>query len=253
MTSLEKARKFLKDGVKRTALVVVPLAAAAVHANAGVILAPSNPLPFFQNQGGPTGDQVNVTNLSPVLGFTGVKLSGTSVDNIFASGGGQYIYATASGGATGATGVPLAAIINFTFTATSGAGSGGGVYWDVQGFLGTSAGNYTGEVFGQAPSPSNGLITGSLVLRLNGNGTSVIPQGTTITDWSLTVGLDVCSFNNAGCLANDSPNITLSIPSNSIDLTAQTAVPEPSTYVLMGSGIAGFAFLRLRKRGASRN
>jgi hypothetical protein len=245
MTSLDRARAFLKEKVKATALVVVPLAVAAVNANAGVILLPSNPVPVFATQDGDTSDSVNTSTLPSVNGFAGIKLYGSSSTTGNSGGGtGLFLGAGASGGATGVIDSPLTAIANYTFTITSTLP----VHWFVNAFLGTSLGGYSDNRSGIG----TGLITGTFSLSDPNSVTTIIPAGTAITDWAITVTTQNCDDEDV-CI--DVQHIGLSIPQNSIDLTTpgspSSQVPEPTTYMMLGTGFAGLTLLRLRKRKAA--
>lgn len=171
-------------------------------------------------------------------GVTGVKLFGFgSVSSPFISGGGvQFIglgfssNGTTNNGSFGGGTIPIA----WSFTIGDNAAQP-----DIEWSLAVSING--SSVFSQNFSTAPGLIQGSTV-------TNVLPPIGNITSWGV-------NFTVTDDEAVNGETLTVSVPANSVDLNAAqvAATPEPGTFAMLGSALAGLgAFAWRRRQGVNR-
>ncbi|MBI4907344.1 MAG: PEP-CTERM sorting domain-containing protein [Acidobacteria bacterium] len=218
------------------------------QAGAAVILNAPNDAGFYNNYTDILiPGTVSSAQLAAANGVQGVKVWGTAAMSSY-NGFDPSFYLRATGVATGVLDADTVMEVRWTFSLSSVE------IWAVQAWVQTSNGEYYTE-FPGLPSMN---ATGSASLEKNGLAV-IIPAGTTITSWSVFVG--VGQFGGGSGL----PNLTLTIPQNSIDLIAFDAnspangdpgpgatSPEPSSLAMLGSAIAGLLWMRRKGRSGVR-
>lgn len=235
MTSTERARAFIGNKLKRTALIILPLAAAAVQAHAGVIFtlgSGSNPM---QASGNTTTSVTTPFSSTPILnGVDGISLFGAANYTVNFSGsgsngigscqnvcGGFFTFGGGSGSFASDT-----LLTNYDFILSDS--NGDPLVW----FLSVQVNGSSGSANGTVASGTE--VTNSLTLSgLNGQ---------TLESWNASLQVDF----GAGFSSGDT--LTVTIPGGaSVDIGAVT--PEPGTGSLMamaGAALAGFAAIRRR-------
>ncbi len=224
MTSLQRAAAYLKKLGPKAALAIVPLAAAAVPAQAGLI--------FDVTAGGyatdaPEGSSTT-WNTSPLTGslIQGVHNNGTFVQT-FTSGSYITSTASASGGGTGVfPGNSLA--VNWDFTLRD---ANEGIF--------LSSWSVTYNINGAPTLVASGSqwITGTPVNIAN-SAAIAVPSGQPLTSWSASISLGYGN-DDFGDLHFDVAHL---------DITGQdTPVPEPATFLLIGP-VGAFVIFRARRR-----
>lgn len=238
MSSLEKAQAFMKRKLVQTALVVVPLAIAAGNARATTIFSPSGDT--FTTSGGSstlTSGSFNSAALAILNDIQGVKLWG-GIEQISTdvSGGVSSLTFTVNGGSGGAdtfasgASIPLLWDFNLGFNSSSG---GSGSYSLLLSLNSGGAGFFsTGGSFGISP--------GTSAVPISGSGSLSPTVGNTLNFWTLTLTINWDESNG--------DNLTLDIPSSSIDINGITSTPEPATAGLIGLGLSGLFLLKNRFR-----
>jgi hypothetical protein len=240
LNSLDRAKAFLKGKVARTALTILPLAAAAIQAHAGVILLGSGGFNlsgsgFSLSPGGASSQALPAAG-----GITGIKFWGPS--------GGITITATSSGsnmctscyGLTAGFGVDPnnkvftsdSLLTHFDFTVTDS--NNLPIAWQVLTNLNTSGGFFSNSLAGQTLPGGNSVNTSFLITGLTGQ---------TLNSWNLSLDVAFVGSYNSGS------SITLTIPSNSVDVGGVSGAPEPATWSLL---VAGGGLLALFRRKYSR-
>jgi hypothetical protein len=235
MTSTERAKAFISNKLKRTALIILPLAAAAVQAHAGVI--------FTLNSGGnpmsASGSASTVTTTpfssSQILnGVNGISLFGASTYTVSFSGlgasgstcanvcGGFFVNGGGSGTFDSDT-----LLTNYDFILSDS--NGAALQWSLQ-----------VDVNGSTASTSGGAASGD---EITGGITMSGLNGQTLDSWDAFLRVDFLGGFNSG------DTLTVNIPGGaSVDIGASTT-PEPGTGALMalaGAALAGVAAIRRR-------
>lgn len=240
MTTSDRAKAFLASKIKRTALVILPLAAAAVQCHATVTFSSStgsfNGSGSFPNL--PTTAVNTAYSFATVpSGVNGMTVAGGATFTANASGlgnsGGSFcgvmcagLFATGSGAGTFDSDSLL---VNYDFTLTSS--NNDTIDW----FLSVDIGGQQNSTFDVDPSGSE--VTGSFLIT----GLLSVPSS---FNWTIDLTTDL--FHNVTV----GDQITLDIPLlTSIDVGAQTPVPEPSTAWLFSGAGAALVFLRRFWRG----
>jgi hypothetical protein len=232
MTSTDRAKAFINSKLKRTALIILPLAAATVQAHAGVIFNPASGL--FLASGNASTNVVTEFSARP---FTnGITVSGvatyTSNTNL-PNGNNDAPCANVCGGLFGegpASGIfgPDPFPVSFDFILSDS--NGLPIAWDID--IEFDAGGQTFAVLRSGTSASGDETKGSQTFTgLNGRAAEswfVFFQASFVGEFA------------------KGDTITLNIPGNtSIDIgDASSAVPEPGTGMLLS--IAGGALFGVR-------
>jgi hypothetical protein len=239
VTSLERARAFLSSKAKKTALIILPLAAAAVQAHAGTITFNfASGAGSFSTSGGVVTPASS--GLFATLFPTGISLYGDAVFTVTSSGGvggggpctdacaGFFTFNTGSGT------FPVDSL-PVTYDFTLQASNGDPLNWNLNtcilttGFTCNSASGVT---------PSGGGVT-PIIGNFNVSGLS----GQVLQDWYVDLQVDFAS----NATFNTGDTITLGIPQgSSIDLGPLNQTPEPGTGWLLAS--AGVAFACFRRK-----
>ena len=247
LTSIERAKHFIQSKGRALALTLIPLAslaAIAVPANAssvtvtgGLTLDAST---CSVNATGGTksgGSSCTVGQMSAQNGIVGGTLSGTGSATEGPSGGSLNLDFAAQGFASGTTFAgeqfPIRYDVLFTDTDLT----------DTLTYTLNLVFTTTGGPVGVPP------ITGNITL-VNGmgslsNSTSfTIPSAFSVTQYAV-------SFSVTDSTEGANGTLSVNIPQGaSIDLggTALSGTPEPATFSLVGSAIAGLLFLRRRRK-----
>ena len=219
MSSIERAKAFVKQASKQIGLKIVPLAVVVVSAHA------TSALPgFVAGSASCTGGTVSNSQITN-SGSVGIKLyTSSDCSGVFSSGGGLTLSASGNGvgGVFPSTTVPV--LVTFTPTFSLG-----------------------------------GNINYAFTLNLNGssNGPQLIgstPSGTAVSqtfNYNIGSGFSLSTWNLSLAIVASDPStgtLTLHVPQNSIDLNAPASTtPEPATWAMLAAG-GGFLFLRRRKR-----
>jgi len=209
-----------------------------MNLNASVVLnAPDDTYGFF----GFNDDLINTgswAQLPLANGFAGAKVYGSATYAIQPA----QVYLNSIGTATGSFDTDTTVQMSYLFNAT---GVAQDYEYTIIGELDTPQTYYIFDVTKIGHAGQNQSGTGTL--SEFGNGTTVIPAGTSITSWRMYLALPV-DLQTADFPAS----VTLTIPQNSLDLTAvgpsgpsTNGTPEPSTWMLLAGGVA---FLFARKR-----
>jgi len=236
MTSIERAKAFLSDKVKKTALVILPLAAATLSAHAGTIT------PTFSLDSGSSfnASGAAIPSSSSVGAFTfpgGISLFGSSIFTVTSSGFGTGsscgnictgFYAFGSG-----AGVFPSDTLPVTYDFNATASNEDLMVWDVYACIESTNGESCNDVGGVT---SGGEVTGSFdISGLN---------GATLQSWF--AGLQVDFASGWGYTSNDT--ITVDVPGvTSVDL-GPASVPEPATGWMLATAGGVWALLRRRYR-----
>ncbi len=241
MSSLDKAKAFQK--LKRSALLILPLAAAAINANATIVLnagsgsmAPSGSSAILSS-----GGNVSTDVLPTVGGITGFKAWGTATVIVTSGGFNSGSACSLSSICAGLSMVFNGSAPNvydtdifltrYTFSAFDS--NTDPLNWRVFTQLHTSAGEYTNSASGTTDS-GGGEVTGSF--QITGL------QGLTVFSWDSFLSIDF----EGSYATNDT--ITVTVPQNSLDFTGVDVTPEPATWGLMAAGIAALALGRRKLR-----
>jgi hypothetical protein len=244
MTTLDRAKAFVRNKALRTASAILLLAVAAVQAHAGLVpvtltgsggfAATGNELTLTTNPG------ANLLQLQEANGIVGLKFWGSSGSAVFtAPGVGTNMCLFCFG--LSALGVEAdnqifnsdSFFTHFDFTVSDN--NGDAINW----FVSTTLGNSTGPRFGTL------LGTVASGAEVN-NGYSITGlTGSRLVDWSANLAVSFVGSWNTG------DTITLTIPQNSFDLGSQapSGVPEPGTWSLLMAGGATVAWLRRKRAG----
>ena len=234
MTSTDRAKAFISNKLKKTALLILPLAAATVHAHGGVILSITSG--FMEASGSATttiNNPVGGTQLNN--GVNGLSLFGGATFTSTTSGGGASGSACASLCAglfafgTGTGTYDAAPLINYDFTLT--ASNGQALNWDLIIYFN----DFSVSSFSSGSVASGTEVSGNFLF----NGMN----GVSPTNWDVFLDVDFAGPFTIG------DTITMDIPAGaSVDLGA-SAVPEPGTASLIavaGAALAGFGAIRRR-------
>jgi hypothetical protein len=245
MSALDRVQSFLKSRAGRTALTVIPLAAAvAVSAQAVPLSFANSGSAYFTSSTGMTLTVPYTVNpatqaLSEWEGITGIKGWGSVVGTApVGASANRSIYFNMQGEVTGG---PF------------GPGQTVPLMWDFA--LGTTdtANQVSYRILLTLHNGTNYVdVYDSGVLHAGLGGGAVSGHGHTIdlagfspaleNFWSLQLQAYINGMTGGATLSLD-------IPSSSIDINADPAVPEPGTWFLMAGGTALLLFgRRLRKR-----
>ncbi len=242
MTSIERARQFIQNKGRTIALTLVPLASLAVvslPAKAGPITPAVASLVFDATTCTPTahggslssGGSCLVSQLAPANGITGVALSGNGSVTSGISGGTISMEFSASGGANGASFVGGSFPLHYDVVVTD-TDSDTLTYSLTLSFL-------TGV--GTVPlAPITGTIPAGGG-TLSGSPAPTLPPTPAVSGYSVDF---VVSDSEAPADATLSVNVPAG---QSIDVGAIGA-PEPATFPLVASAIAGLMWWRRRKK-----
>ncbi len=234
MTSTERAKAFLRRKLKQTALIILPLAAAAVSAHASVTFSVTNG--NMQSSGvSATTASGSTFTASPINnGFNGLSIFGSATYIANTSGLGNQGVAECGSicggffadGTVDGTFDTDSTFVTFLFTPT--ASNGDSIDWDLLVNIGDASNSASGTVASGVTVNSNFLLTG-----LTANS---LPTG-----WSAQLTVD---FHDAFA-GGDS--ISLSIPSDStVDIGVQNPAPEPASLLLIGPALGGLFLFRRR-------
>ncbi len=242
MTSVERAKCFLQRKARVIALSAVPLASLVAIAPTAQAAPITNPVLIpsacsvnatsgsnFSSSGCSTSALPQGSNL-----LTGVKMFGTASISSFASGSNfQDIglqFSVSSGSGNGGFFAGGAIPIDWKFTIGVTGDPQPDLTWQLS--ISINGLNVYANSFGTAP----GLITGNDV-------TSVLPAG--------TINSYLINFLVSDDEATKNETLTVTIPQNSININtaaATTAAPEPGTFALLGSALAGLGAFAWRRR-----
>jgi hypothetical protein len=224
----------------RTALVVVPLGAAA-SAQAGEVYLPTTPVSCTYNNdggGGSCSGGASQINTDPGNGIYGVSLYTTS-PVFFSSSSGGSLTLSITGNLSGSSGsgisngtvIPLA----YDFMITPVSGSEIPSSWSLD--------------FTVDPLT---LGSGTVTVSGSGSGTMEGTTSLTISGGSIAVGTDVTVSAELSwsSVSGSGPGFDISVPGNgTFDVnTASSSTPEPGTMGLLASALA-WAGWRFRRRG----
>jgi hypothetical protein len=237
MTSTERARAFISNKLKRTALIILPLAAAAVQAHAGVIFTLGSGNGSMSASGNAATNVTTPFSSTQILnGVNGISLFGAATYTVNLSGGG--------------TGAPSGSFCQNVCGGFDAFGGGSGNF-DAD----TLLTNYDFIL-----SDNNGeAIQWSLFVQVNGSqgqANGIVTSGTEVINSLTLTGLSGQALESwtaelevdfQGGTFNPGDTLTVNIPGGaSVDIGA---VPEPGTGALMaiaGAALAGFAAIRRR-------
>jgi hypothetical protein len=231
MTSTDRAKAFISSKLKRTALIILPLAAAAVQAHAGVIFSFSGST--FSASGNATTPTAFLSGAQILNGVNGISLSGNTVFTTTSAG---------SGGSFACAGI--CAGYN-TFGGGSGTFDFDTILVQYDFILSDSNGSPLNWSLGVGINGINNSVGGTTLAggdEETGSFTISGLQGATLSSWNSFLQIDFVNNYNSG------DTITLNIPAGaSVDIGA--AIPEPGTGSLMaiaGAALAGVAAMRRR-------
>jgi hypothetical protein len=242
MSTSDRAKAFISNKLKRTALIILPLAAAAVHCQGGVIFSLDNSSTLNASGQGHATTHVNspLTGVPISNGVNGISLFGGATYTATASGLGtdgtdpcHNICAgfTAFGNVTG-TFDSDSILVNFLFNVTDS--NNDSLHWALDVNIDQSGTPDRAEhIATGVTAASGGQVSGSFLL------TGL--QGHTPSTWFAELEVDFQhSFANGA-------TVTIDIPQgSSVDIGATSGVPEPGTGWLLAS--AGVTVFGLRKR-----
>lgn len=236
MTSTERARAFISNKLKRTALIILPLAAATVQAHAGVIFTLSSGSNPMQASGNATTVTTTPLSSSQILngvngislfgaatytvGFSGAGVSGSTCSNVC---GGFSVFGGGSGSFASDT-----LLTNYDFILSDS--NGDALQWSLRVDVNSSTASTSGI------AASGDEVTGGITMSgLNGQ---------TLSNWDASLQVDFLGGFNFG------DTITVNIPGGaSVDIGASSTTPEPGTGSLMAIAAAAFAgFAAIRRR-----
>ncbi len=240
MSTSERAKAFVSNKLKRTALIILPLAAAAVHCQAGVTFSLDNGSSLNASGQGHATTQVNsaLTGVPISNGVNGISLFGGATYTATASGLGSdgtdpchNICAgfTAFGNLTG-TFDSDSLLVNFLFNVADS--NNDSLHWalivetdEPRDFISNTA---TGTT-----AAGGDQVSGSFLL------TGL--QGHTPNSWFAELEVDFQhNFANGATITIDIPQ------ASTVDIGATSGVPEPGTgWLLASAGVGAFG---LRKR-----
>jgi PEP-CTERM motif len=246
LTSIERAKSFMQRKARVMALSVVPLASlvavTAPSAHAGAVttpltLTPSSCTATATNNSGSCSELALATGSD---GMTGVKMFGSAQANAgliltqnvqggLTSGVPLTVDFLVASGTTNNGQVPGAIPLAWNFTITDSDAVTADINWTLTYTL-----NSTAVSFNSVGSVQAGTFTGST------SGFAGL-VGITITNYKIELSVTDSSVANGGFLA-------VNIPQNSVDLNAIAGTPEPGTFALMGSALAGLGAFALRRR-----
>lgn len=246
MTSIERAKAFLNDKVKKTALVILPLAAATIHAHAGTITNPTfsyDPISSSFNASGGATPSTTTLNGTPFV--TGISLDGGLSGITFTMVSGGVATGDACGNACAgffASGSGAGVFPNdtlpVTYDFTLQASNGDPLVWTVGACISTTSGE-------GCNSASGGIDSGGAATPVDGSFNISGLDGQTMTGWSAYLDADFAS--GWGYSSNDTITITV-LPDSSVDLGPVNSVPEPATGWMLVSAGGVFALMRRRFR-----
>lgn len=191
---------------------------------AGLTLTPPGGVPdtgFFDGYTNNLLAPVSSAQFPEKFGVAGIKVFGVATANANGANG-AFVQMQAVGGVAGALEIDAILQVNYYFQS-----SVTGIAFEVQGLVGTNNGGYFGQAAGLVAE--SGIVTGSFFL--NNGSTSTVPAGNAIEAWILVVTLGTLN-DPTGPAA-----LTLTIPSNSVDLVAfgedpGAPTPEPASFLL---------------------
>jgi hypothetical protein len=239
MIATERAKTFIRDRVKTTALLILPLAAAAVQAHAGSI----NPGPTFAFTSGDFAGSDSASSTNSSLNWTiftnGISLYGSTTFDLLTGGTGSGATCgdicagmSASGGGFGSF-TSDSYPINFDFTLQDS--NNDPLHWELDACINDSCHSDSGTT---GPADSTQTIESSF------NITGV--NGILLNSWSASLTVDF----GAGSEYSAKDTIELDIPSgSSIDFGAPPVgppVPEPGTGWMLATAGAALACFRRR-------
>jgi hypothetical protein len=233
MSTSDRAKAFISNKLKRTALIILPLAAAAVQCHASVSFSLGS---GFLNA---SGSALTVVNSA----FSGVPIP-NGVNGIALAGGATFIASGSGTGAGGAAGcINLCAgfsadgsvsgsfdsdslLVSYLFNLS--ASNSDSLDWFLFVFIGGETASANGT------TASGGQVDDSFTFTgLNGLS---LPAG-----WNVELEVNFHDDYNSG------DSITVDVPAGTtVDIGAVSATPEPGTAGLLA--IAGAALIGLRKR-----
>jgi hypothetical protein len=228
VTSVDRAKCFLRAKARAIALTVVPLAAATAlvcPVKADLVLNPSTCDAIPSGSGVFQITPCSVTQLALGSdGVEGIKLYGTG-STTSTSAGFLAMNLTTQGTASGTGGVfPIS--YDFTLSDSFSNQMSWDVYFDVAGNITDASGSASGVSTG-------GEITGSFSVDASDIGNA----------YEYVLHVEAIE----GASAPDD-TLTIDVPQNSIDVNPVTsAVPEPSLFALLGSALASLAWWKRRK------
>lgn len=236
MTSTERAKAFISNKLKRSALIILPLAAAAVQAHAGVFFTlGSGGNPMLASGSATTVTTTPFSSSQILNGVNGISLFGASTYTIGISGsgisgstcsnvcGGFFV----AGGGTGSFDSDTL-LTNYDFILSDSNGSA--INWSLDIVVNGS------EAFTSGVANNGDEVTGGITMSgLNGQG---------LENWSADLQVDFLGGFNSG------DTLTVNVPGGaSVDIGALSTTPEPGTGALMalaGAALAGVAAIRRR-------
>jgi hypothetical protein len=223
-------------------MVILPLAAAAIHANAAIVLGVGNSFITPSGSGTVSSGAFFSQQLPTVGGITGLKFYGNWTTSATSSGGSGGSSACAFPGICAGLSVFGSVdpsnntfdndvfVTSFVFTLVSS--NSDPVNWAVNTDLNTDGGLFSNSANGTT-DPGGGNVSGSF--QITGL------QGRTLNSWEAFLEFD---FNGA---FTNGDTITIDLPQNSLDLTGLDPTPEPATWGFMAAGIAALALMRRRR------
>ncbi len=240
MTAVERAKRFLKDKSRAIAMTAIPLSALvaiSAPAKADIVFNTGGCQVSATNGTLSGGSACTLNGLPASNGITGLKLSGSGTVTAPNSGAGITLFFGNSGGtASGAfTGnIP----IDFAFSATDS--NNNLIDWTLEFlFNGPSSGSFSvnSSTLGFNPISGSGTVSGSgLISAVNAVANS---------SWFLQLMVNV---DNPGTNVANGETLSVTVPTGSIDINGQSAVPEPSTWSMIATAAAGLLFWRRRNK-----
>jgi PEP-CTERM motif len=226
VTSVERAKKFMQSKSRTIAMVAVPLASlvtVAIPAKAGVVV---NSFGCFVGSSGGnafSGSCATSPFPSGSNNFTGVSIFGSGSSFLFSGGSLVDISFNVSGSAIGDTG-PSGGLIPVTWNFNVNTIGEGQAFWTID--IPTFGFFQSGSTFG-------GNVSGSGSFFVSGSYNDVF-----------------IAFVDVNQFASGSGELDLLVPAGlTVDINpAQSGVPEPGTFGLLGGALGGLALLRRRKK-----